>query len=43
MEKGLRKEADEALTKIKSVNEPNTSDLNTYRDCVLFSFTILKG
>ncbi len=39
----IRDAADEALERIKTANKPRIADLEVYRNCVIFSFTILKG
>jgi hypothetical protein len=43
LEKNLREKADGALERIRQSDEPKVEDLETYRDCILVSFTILKG
>jgi hypothetical protein len=42
-EEEIRTAADEALLRIQATNKPTTTDLEVYRNCVIFSFTILKG
>ncbi len=42
-EKEIRSAADDALVRIESAAQPTKADLDLYRNCCIFSFTILKG